>query len=63
MKKNNVAHSQRGLNRHNKNVSRKKRANELKKFNNLVGYYKWMNQMRELQKQQLPANLDIDLDK
>jgi len=55
MKKNNKAVSQRGLKRHMKNVSRKRRADELKKFNNLVAYFKWVQAMREQQQKQVEA--------
>jgi hypothetical protein len=55
MKKSNVAHSQRGLKRHQKNISRKKRSNELKNFNNLVAYFKYMQAMQEKQSEQLAA--------
>jgi hypothetical protein len=36
MKKSNKKHSQRGLKRHQKNVERKKRSEELKEFNDLA---------------------------
>ena len=55
MRKNNKAHAQRGHERHMKNVARKKRALELKKFNYLVGYYKWMDAMKKQQADQIAA--------
>ena len=51
MKKNNSKVSQRGLKRHMKNVQRKKRSEELKKFNDMVFRVKsiqaYMKQMEE----------------
>jgi hypothetical protein len=58
MKKNNKAHAQRGHDRHMKNVARKRRATELKKFNNLVAYFKWMDDMKKQQKDQM-AQLNV----
>lgn len=58
MKKNNKAHAQRGHDRHMKNVARKRRATELKKFNNLVAYFKWMADMKKQQKDQM-AQLNV----
>jgi translation elongation factor EF-1beta len=51
MKKNNTKVSQRGLKRHQKNVQRKKRSEELKKFNDIAFRVKtiqaYMKQMEE----------------
>jgi hypothetical protein len=55
MRKNNAKASKNGLKRHQKNINRKKRAKELRDFNNLVAYYKWMAEMRKQQQQQLAA--------
>jgi len=51
MRKSSKAHSQRGLNRHNKNVRRKKRVNELNKFNGLVGLFKHYKKLMDESKE------------
>jgi hypothetical protein len=51
MKKSNKKHSQNGLKRHMKNVGRKRRSVELKNFNNLVAYFKYMQDMQRKQKE------------
>jgi len=60
MKKNNKAHAERGHNRHMKNVARKRRATELKKFNNLVAYFKWMDAMKKQQQEMKPELLKTE---
>ena len=55
MRKNNKQVAQRGNKRHMKNVQRKRRAVELKKFNNLVGYFKYMQEMQKKQQEQISA--------
>jgi hypothetical protein len=60
MRKSNKLHSQRGLKRHLKNVRRKERTNSLKDFNNLVAYFKWVQDMRKQQEAMKPALLTKD---
>ena len=55
MKKNNKAHAERGHKRHMKNVARKRRVEELNKFNNLVAYFKWVDAMKKQQEEQIAA--------
>jgi len=60
VRKSATENSKRGLKRHNKNVSRKKRTKQLRDFNNLVGYYKWVDMMKKQQQEQLPELLKRD---
>ena len=52
MRKSATEHSKRGLKRHLKNVARKKRSEDLKKFNDLAYRVKTMQAMMETQKEQ-----------
>jgi hypothetical protein len=51
MRKSATEHSKRGLKRHAKNLARKKRSEDLKKFNDLAYRVKTMQAMLESQKE------------
>lgn len=58
MRKSNVAHSQRGLKRHQKNVERLKRAKALREFNHMAQQVKAMQSyINDKQEEQEPISL------
>jgi hypothetical protein len=62
MKKSNVAHSQRGLKRHKKNVERLKRAKALREFNHIAQQVKAMQAYMKAQEEQRNPLIEASLD-
>ena len=61
MKKNNVAHSQRGLKRHQKNVERLRRAKALREFNHMAQQVKAMQAyMKAVEEQKSQSLIESD---